>query len=133
MVTKYQETTGNYSTYRVNWPDSYDFPIIAGDGYYVYVTADAFFTLVGDAIGTSNIALVAGWNLVGYDKIEPVKASQLLGMVTGCNAKIVTYYDQYTNTYISYRKGWPSAYDFYVVPGRAYFICTDGAGTLVSS
>jgi hypothetical protein len=131
LVTALDESKVEYYSYLSGWSSDYDFPIVAGDGYYVYVMERVSFILVGDLIGPSEVELVAGWNIVGYNSLTAVKASELLGMVTGCNALLVTGLDAAEARYYSYLSGWSSDYDFTVSPGKAYFIWVDGPGTLV--
>ena len=131
IVTWLDETTGLQHSYIAGWTSG-DFPILQGEGYYVYATQDVSFKLVGDRFGTTSVALQKGWNLIGYNSLHGVKASELLGMVTGCNARIVTYLNGAQGLYHSYIKGWTSG-DFDVCKGKAYLIYVDGPGTLTYS
>jgi len=129
-VTRLDESQGRYFSYVKGYNDSYDFPITLGDGYYVYVKQKTQFTLTGEFEQTSSTHVLKGWNIVGYTKLQPMKASALLASLTGCHAKAVTYLDAATGTYHSYVKGYPAAFDFTVTQGRSYFLWVDGAGTL---
>jgi hypothetical protein len=129
-VTRLDASAGKYNSYVSGYDDSYDFPIVLGQGYYVYAKQKTSFTLTGEFLETSSAPLAKGWNIVGYDKLQPMKASQLLASVTGSHAKAVTYLDAATGTYHSYVKGYSAAYDFTMTQGRSYFLWVDGAGTL---
>jgi hypothetical protein len=131
IVSKLDAAAGLYSSYISGWDDSYDFPIVPGVGYFIYAMEHASFTLEGDQAGSSQVALSTGWNLVGWNKLTTGKASDLLGMITGCNGYIVSYLDSRTGIYYSYVAGWSAEYDFTVVYGQAYFIWVDGPGALV--
>jgi protocatechuate 3,4-dioxygenase beta subunit len=129
-VTRLDESQGRYFSYVKGYNDSYDFSITLGDGYYVYVKQKTQFTLTGEFEQTSSTHVLKGWNIVGYTKLQPMKASVLLASLTGCHAKAVTYLDAATGIYHSYVKGYPAAFDFTVTQGRSYFLWVDGAGTL---
>ena len=131
IVSKLDAATGLYASYISGWDDAYDFPIVPGEGYFVYATDHASFTIEGDQIGSSQVPLSTGWNLVGWNKLTTGKASDLLGMATGCNGYIVSYLDSRTGLYYSYAAGWSAEYDFTVVYGQAYFMWVDGPGALV--
>jgi hypothetical protein len=98
----------------------------------VVVKQTVQFTLLGDLVGPTVTQLVAGTNLIGFasSNLLVVKASALLGMVSGCNAKSITYLDAAAGKLRSYMPGFPSALDFDVVPGLGYYLTTDGPGIL---
>jgi hypothetical protein len=129
-VTKLDKAADKYMSYVSGYGDAYNFPIVTGQGYYVYVKQTVTFTLKGDLTGAGSIPVSKGWNIVGYNNMESTSASELLNSVSGTTAKAVSWLDGQTKTYHSYVKGYSSAYDFAISPGRAYFIYVDGAGTL---
>lgn len=129
-VTKLNAATGKLVSFMPNFPSILDFPIVPGEGYYVAVKEEVSFTLIGDLTSQTVINLAKGTNLIGYTGLDAVKASTLLGMVIGSNAKSITYLDSSTGKLVSYMPNFPSALDFDVVEGRAYFVVTDGPGTL---
>jgi hypothetical protein len=131
LVTGLDEGSATYYSYMGDWAPDYDFPIVAGDGYYVYVTERVHFTLTGDLIESSQVELKAGWNIVGYNRLTTTKASALLGLVSGCNALLITALDGEEARYFSYMGGWDPAYDFSVSAGQAFFIWVDSPGVLV--
>jgi len=88
--------------------------------------------------------LKTGTNLIGYNALKPILASDLVGcsvpgytktgMVQGCTVKMISYFDEETGKYYSYfpkvnKPG--SVYDFTITPGRAYFIEVTGPGKIV--
>jgi hypothetical protein len=103
---------------------------VHGQGYYVAVKSDAVFTLQGWYVPASGSSVKAGWNIIGYNGVEAIKASALLASVQGCTGTVLTYLDSATGIYHSYIKGAPDRYDFAVTPGVAYFIWVDGTGTV---
>lgn len=131
IITKLDKVTGKYSSFRLGYPSELDFPIALGEGYYIYAKATTSFALVGEFLETSTVNLVKGWNIIGHDQIGAISASDLLSKVQGCNAKIVTYLDPYTQKYNSYRPGYPDELNFGVIPGGAYFLYVDAPGTIV--
>jgi hypothetical protein len=129
-VTKLDKAADKYVSYVSGYADAYNFPIVTGQGYYVYVKDTVSFTLKGVLTGAGSIPVSKGWNIVGYNNIESTTASGLLNSVSGTTGKAVSWLDGQTKTYHSYVKGYSSAYDFAISPGRAYFLYVDGAGTL---
>jgi len=108
-----------------------DFVIEYGKGYYIVTKAPTYFTLTGDLQPTSTHALAKGWNMIGYDKLAPMKASELISHISGCKVYKVSYLDTATGKYYAYIPGISSdALDFTVTPGRAYFVVTAAPGTL---
>lgn len=132
LITALDEARAEYYSYMAGWDEKlYDFPIVAGDGYYIYVTESVSFALSGDAIGPSQVELLAGWNLVGYSSLTTMKASALLGMISGGNALLMTGLDDEEARYFSYMAGWDAAYDFTLSAGKAYFVWVDSPCVLV--
>ena len=132
LITGLDEAKAEYYSYMDGWDETlYDFPIVAGDGYYIYVTEEVSFALSGDAIGPSQVELLAGWNLVGYSSLTTMKASALLGMISGGNALLMTGLDDAEARYYSYMAGWDAAYDFTLSAGKAYFVWVDSPCVLV--
>jgi len=130
IVSKLNKTSGKYLSY-VAGDDKGDFPIVLGEGYYIWVSAFTTFTLEGTIVAASEADLVAGWNIVGYSQLKPAMASELLTMVDGCTAWMVSYLDSETGRYYSYVLGDGAEYDFVVTQGRAYFVWVDGPGSMV--
>jgi protocatechuate 3,4-dioxygenase beta subunit len=131
VISKLVPGQGGYKSYIAGvMPDAYDYPVVLGEGYYIWVKDTTVFSLKGDLSLSSTKALVSGWNLIGYDRMEETSASQLLASVTGGHATAITCIDGNTGLYKSYALGFPSSYDFAVTPGRAYFVWVSGAGTL---
>jgi hypothetical protein len=130
VVSQLNKTSGRYESYVAGAPARYDFRIVHGQGYYVAVKSDAVFTLQGWYVPASGSSVKAGWNIIGYNGVEAIKASALLASVQGCTGTVLTYLDSATGIYHSYIKGAPDRYDFAVTPGVAYFIWVDGTGTV---
>jgi hypothetical protein len=131
MVTRYDKDADKYFSYIVGEPDSFDFLIVRGDGYFVYVSDETTFTIKGDLSPAGAIPLESGWNFIGYCQLKPVMASDLLEMVDGAKGWMITYYDPDAGKYKSYISGEPELFDFTVTPGRAFFLYVDGVSSLV--
>jgi hypothetical protein len=69
----------------------------AGRGYWVYMTEKADLQIKGTAAGKS-IALNKNWNLVGYNSLTPMSASQALAS-TGGKATAVYSFNANANKY----------------------------------
>ena len=130
MVTRYDKGADKYFSYIIGEPDDFDFPIVRGDGYFVYVSEAGTFTLTGDLTPAGDVPLESGWNFIGYCQLKPVMASELLEMVDGAKGWMITYYDHDAGKYKSYISGEPDLFDFKVTPGRAFFLYVDGVSTL---
>ena len=130
-VTRLDPATGKLLSYMPKFPDALNFPIVTGEGYYVVVKEKVQFTLMGDLASATSKQLVTGTNLIGYSSLVTMKASALLSMVSGSHGKSLTYLDAATGKLKSYMPSFPSALDFDVVSGRAYFLVTDGPGSLL--
>jgi hypothetical protein len=131
VVVKLDKTTGDHIAYVTGDPDSMDFPIGLGEGIYVWVSDTTAFTLVGIMDDAATTSVEAGWNLVGYTQLKPVKASELLSGADGCTALVIVGMDTETGKYLAYVSGDPAKYDFDITPGRAYYVWCDGSGVLV--
>jgi hypothetical protein len=130
VVARFDTSVGQYTTYVANITDAYDFPVLMGEGYYIWVSSETSFVLRGTFESPSAKELDAGWNLVGYNTVRPAMASEFMQMVDGCSALVVAYLDAETGLYEAYVVGDNARYDFQVTPGRAYFIWVDGPGQL---
>jgi parallel beta-helix repeat protein len=130
IVVKHDVVANKYVSYVVGDPVKYDFPIVMGEGYYVWAQSPVHFTLLGVMPSTSSIPLVYGWNLVGYSSLNTITASQLLSSVQNATGYIVVAFNQNTGKYQSYVVGDPAKYDFVMTPGRAYYVWSYGIGTI---
>ncbi|MBN1677609.1 MAG: hypothetical protein JW880_03640 [Candidatus Thermoplasmatota archaeon] len=131
MVTKLNTTSQKWESYVADDRIEMDFPIELGVGYYVWVSSDTVFKLKGDLMLDATAPLVAGWNIMGYNSLEPIMASEALDMVSGTTAWMITYLDAENGKYLSYVKGDRAEFDFVITPGRAYFIWVEGPGSMV--
>ncbi len=130
IVVKLEKATGKYLSFVKGDPAKFDFAIELGSGYYVWANAPTNFKLLGVLAPTTDSPLAAGWNIVGYNTLEPMYASELLSKATGTNAWLIVEYDSSTGKYVSYVKGDPAKFDFLVTPGRAYYVWANGLGAI---
>ena len=130
IICKLDSATGQYKSFASMFPETWNFPIVLGQGYYIYATEKTHFVLRGNFTDGAPIAGSQGWNLIGYDQLQSMKASKILASGIGCNVQLVTYYDADAGGYKTFAKFFPSTYDFQVTSGRAYFVYVDAAGTL---
>jgi len=129
-VSRLDEAQGKYVSYVTGYSDSYDFPIVLGEGYFIWVKDTTYFTLKGMVPSSPSTELVKGWNLVGYSGLKPMMASELLTGVQNASAIAVSYLDSVTGKYHSFVSGYTADFDFLVTPGRAYFVYSSANGTL---
>jgi hypothetical protein len=135
MVVKLDTATGKYVSWvrgDENIPSlaGNNFAIVLGSGYYVWANVPVNFKLLGILAPTTDSPLAAGWNIVGYNTLEPMYASELLSKAKGTNASLIVGYDYSDGKYVGYAKGFPAKFDFLVTPGRAYYVWADGVGAL---
>jgi len=131
VISKLDVANGKYMSYVPVFGDAFNFPIVVGEGYYVYVSQQTTFTLTGELRSSGvTIDVSKGWNLIGYTQLAGTKASKVLSSGDGCTVQVVSYYDAQDARYMSFVNGFPSAYDFKVTSGRAYFVYVDADGTL---
>jgi hypothetical protein len=128
IVTKLD--AGKYLSYVSGDKPMYDFDIKMGTGYYVWCSAKTVFKLNGTLAPNVDSPVSKGWNIIGYNKLEPMMASELLKKATGTNAWIVVEYDSATGKYQSYVSGDNLRYDFQLTSGRAYYVWADGLGAI---
>jgi len=129
VVTKLNQSSGQYQSY-VKRALYGDFDITMGTGYYVWCSAPTAFLLEGELAPTVDSPLAKGWNIVGYNKLEPMMASELLVKSVGTRAWIIAAYDSDSGKYQSYMSGQLAKFDFLVTPGRAYYVYADGLGAI---
>ena len=130
VVTRIDKAGYRLVSYVAGYSDAFDFPIVVGEGYYLYVTDSTAFTLTGILQSTIGAPLTQGWNFIGYNDLRAIRASELLSSVQGAQGLVVVCYDPDAGALRSYVVGYSAEHDFWVTPGRAYFIWVDGPGTL---
>jgi TctA family transporter len=133
-ISKLDTATGKYFSFLPGFTDPrsvLNFQIVQGTGYFVVVKAETFFTLVGEMSSESTVSLTKGWNLVGYNQLAPMNASEFAKHISGARVLKVTYLDTTTGKYYSYLPGISAPeLDFQMTSGRAYFVVVAGASTL---
>jgi hypothetical protein len=134
IIMKIDKTTGNYTSYKLNFPVSKNFPIVLGEGYYIWAQQEVSFKLKGEFSSTGSTTLLAGWNMIGHSQLKPIQASELLSRANACglNARIIMYLDASTGTYHSYKTNFPSSMNFWLEPGSAYYLWVDTPGQLLN-
>jgi hypothetical protein len=107
-----------------------DFPIVVGEGYYVYTLGDTSFKLMGYLPGERTEPLTSGWNFIGHDGLKPISASQFLAKIQGGTGFVIMGYNPNTGNLDTYVMGDDSTFDFEVTPGRAYFVYVIGDASI---
>ena len=101
----------------------YDFPIIPGYGYFVYVTDGSVFTTVGVPVMSVSVPLEIEWNMIGWYHSYDTTASSLMENITGCI--MVSWYDNVNGTYKTATSS--GGYDFIITQGMGLFVYTTEA------
>jgi hypothetical protein len=131
---------GKYYTYKpgVSGPAE-DFEISYGVGYYIVVKGFTTFRLSGNLVSGSQTTLVKGTNIIGFDELKPIMASQFVNQdptagpvyVHGATVLLIKYLGS-DGKYYTYKPGVSGpAQDFILTQGRAYFLVLDSPGTIV--
>jgi hypothetical protein len=131
---------GKYYTYKPGVSGSAeDFEIRYGVGYYVVVKGFTTFRLSGDLVSSSQTTLVKGTNIIGFNELKPIMASQFVNQdpsagpvyVNGATILSIKYLGS-DGKYYTYKPGVSGpTQDFVLTQGRAYFLVLDGPGTIV--
>ena len=133
IIMKLDKITGLYTSYKLTFPILKNFPIVLGEGYYIWANQEVDFKLTGEFADTSSSALKTGWNMIGHSQLKTMQASELLSMANaeGLNARIIMYLDAHTGVYHSYKTNFPASLNFWLEPGSAYYLWVDTPGQLV--
>ncbi|GEM_PF-3145869 len=145
-VISTENATGGYTIYIPGWTDnnSADNFLIQNDlAYWVFVntTNTITFTINGSvptAGDARNVTLHTGWNMVGWTSLNTTTyASMFLDYVVGRQEYSAIMYwnavtQQWSEAYITEFHIPHGTHDFYMEPGRGYFITT-GPGWLTYS
>ncbi|HEX9907357.1 MAG TPA: SdrD B-like domain-containing protein [Thermoplasmata archaeon] len=140
-VSRFDTTLSKYQAFALipgtttPIPGSVDFEVKQGEGYFVMVSGDSAFTLIGDLVPNTSVTLGKGTNIVGYNKLTPMKASELASLVSGTTVTKISYFDPVAKKYRAYSPILPinlRGEDFTVTEGRAYFVMTSSTGGVLS-
>jgi len=123
VVTFFDSSTQTFTTHVVDTPHD-DFPILDGVGYFVYVTTDSIFNVIGLDIETVNVPLSSGWNLIGWYHNYSTTAESVGENISGTS--VVTMFYSETQTFITHVVDVPHD-DFQVTAGMGLFIYTSEA------
>jgi hypothetical protein len=119
-VSGWNASLQTYDTYIVGGPDSFDFPLVDGCGYFVDVDESSMLTMVGLPINQVNVTMEIGWNLLGWYHNYTTTASSLAGNITGCTS--VSCWNASLQTYDTYIVGGPDSFDFTITRGMGMFV-----------
>ncbi|HEC76769.1 MAG TPA: hypothetical protein ENI33_05885 [Thermoplasmatales archaeon] len=97
----------------------YDFAIENGHGYFIGMSHDSIFSLIGNPVENVSVPLYIGWNILGWFKEEETTASSIYENITGCT--IVLKWNNSKN-----------GFDLYVPGAPNNFIIRRGDGFLVA-
>ncbi len=102
----------------------------AQKGYWVYSNTSGTITINGSKIGNTSIALIQGWNLIGYPNENQKNISEALQTINGNYTAVWMYNSSNTAWYVYYPSGSNSTfYEF--TPGYGYWINMTTNDTLV--
>jgi len=118
VVIKFDGDTQNFTTHVVNTP--YDnFPIVNGEGYFIYCSYDTNLTMTGLPLGTTTVHIYQEWNLIGWYTETSTTAESLGTNITDCS--VVIKFDGDTQNFTTHVVNTP--YDnFTIAQGMGLFI-----------
>ncbi len=130
MVSKWNPATQTYTNYIPGFhlpSDPQNFAIGPDDAVFVYASAPVNIEPSGyRSTGQRNVALIAGWNLVGYHSVDAGDVATDWAPQVSCDPyDDICYWDGTTFVHYIF------ATDvMQLVPGRGYFVWSDIATTL---
>jgi len=121
-VIRFNTIDMSWSTFLVGIsPDSRDFPIEPGVGYFVVVNQDTTFEIPKNPIDSVSVNIHQGWNYIGWFSDEPVLASELGDSLYECSA--ISIFDAEIGQYKTFMPGIsPSSMDFEIEQGMGIAI-----------
>ncbi|RLF39323.1 MAG: hypothetical protein DRN21_03715, partial [Thermoplasmata archaeon] len=120
IVSMWDAVQQKYVSYVVGF--GFDFPLVNGSGYFVYVTEDVdIYDFDWFAEPEINITLLPGYNLLGWPFVGYISASELADNITHA-LKVGTYDAELQMWLPEYFDGMPVPYDFDVLMGEGAFV-----------
>ena len=104
--------------------------IVAGRGYWLCLESDQNLTITGYPTG-KGVGLYRGWNLVGYNSLNPDTASSVLSNLN--DTVVLLTYDTELNDWAVYNSGGINYLNTLILmnPGRGYWLYSDINQTLI--
>jgi hypothetical protein len=138
VVAGFNSSTGLYDkVYIVGVSPLWDFYILPGNGYWIYVNKGVenitLFGTMPTGPQTINVTVppYGGWATIGLCSLNTtLKASDLPGMCSGGRILVVSGFDNVQKVNKPYIVGGPPPADFYLVPGDAYWVYCTGSLTM---
>jgi hypothetical protein len=137
-VSRWNTTTANWQHFIPGFTpvgSSKDFRLANGEGYLVTSKVYTAFTLSGDLVTGSQVKVSTGANLVGFDTLKPMRASDFAKLFTlddgGKILKISTLSE--SGQWQHYIPGFTpagSAKDYTVTQGHSYLVFTTSGGMI---
>lgn len=115
-ISMWNQNEESYHSYIVGGPESFDFPIEDGVGYYVVVTDDTSVTFNGIPLSSASVTIQDGYNHLGWYDTEDTTASDVLNSIDNCIK--VSMFDAINQIQIDYELG--SGQDFTISRGMGY-------------
>jgi hypothetical protein len=120
MAARYNRATSGFDVYRVG-KTPVAFPIVAGEGYFLYCNGDMQYTFHGHEEQSQAIMIGQGWNLVGWTSQNTSNALEMANRLQ--NVTMIARYNTTSGNYDVYRVG-KTPVPFNVAPGEGYFLYT---------
>jgi len=134
VITNLNSTTMLYNSYVNGDPESKNFKLEDGYGYWLWTYNSGWIPTVGWATNNSlDVSLKAGWNIIGintwYDRTnwtDRISASQILAKNVSLSVVSIMYYDEgmgdHTPIWKSYVRGDPMSKDFMCWIGSGIYV-----------
>ena len=124
-IAEWNASLQDYITHPVGSPIQ-DFDIEDGVSYFVHVTNNSEFTVVGAPIDNISVEIMPGWNLLGWVRTPTVSAEQFGNEIPGSD--IVMRWSTTLQEYVPHLMGTPLN-NFGVTHGMGLFVHTTHAST----
>ena len=138
-VTRYIKSTGAFQSYRQVKGGGADFPLVAGEGYYVAMNTTVNYIVVGSddpalVYALNSPFVTGGTNFFAYNYHQTAgTATALITDIGAANTFSVTRYIKATGAFQSYRQVKGGGTDFPLVPGEAYYVAMNTTVNYVPS
>jgi len=136
IVSRWNSATMTYTSFVVGLsPQSSDFALEPGVGYWVYTGSPRTLSLIGNVPTAPQSTVITvptggGWALIGFASMsQTMMASNIPAMFSGAGVVAISSWNAVTQTYKTYAVGLPIG-DYAIAPGHAYWIYVTGSGTL---
>ena len=119
-VSKWDQFAQSYYAYFVDGPDSFDYELESGYGYFIETEESSLFSVQISSTPIVSVPIEISWNLIGWFDNEDTTAKSLSENITGCLS--VSKWDPVVQSYYAYFVDGPDSFNFNVTCGMGLFV-----------